>query len=91
MAKVIALSNQKGGVGKTTTAYNFGAELGKRGYRVLLVDFDSQGNLTRSSGIAAGKNIDDIEETIATSSFFCAFFTSPLRVSTSSFTFLSSS
>ena len=60
MAKVIALSNQKGGVGKTTTAYNFGAELGKRGYRVLLVDFDSQGNLTKGSGIAAGKNINNI-------------------------------
>ena len=71
MAKVIALSNQKGGVGKTTTAYNFGAELGKRGYRVLLVDFDSQGNLTKGSGIAAGKNIDDIEETIATSIDAC--------------------
>lgn len=48
--KTIAIANQKGGVGKTTTALNVGVELARDGYRVLLVDFDSQGNLTASLG-----------------------------------------
>ena len=44
--KVITLANQKGGTGKTTTAYNLGYGLAKMGKRVLLVDFDPQSNLT---------------------------------------------
>lgn len=53
--KTIALLNHKGGVGKTTITLNFGSELAKRGYKVLLIDFDSQNNLTKSTGVEIKK------------------------------------
>ena len=60
MAKIIAVANQKGGVGKTTTVHNLGAGLSRAGKRVLLVDLDAQANLTDAVGI----NPFELEKTV---------------------------
>ena len=58
-ARIIAVAVPKGGTGKTTTTINLGAALAEQGQRVLLVDFDPQGNLTQSLGFRPG----DLEHT----------------------------
>ena len=58
---VIAVTNQKGGVGKTTTTVNLGVGLARMGKRVLLVDADPQGSLTVSLGV---KNPDELPVSI---------------------------
>ena len=61
-AKITALCNQKGGVGKTATTVNLGIGLAREGKRVLLADIDPQGSLTASLGY---QNPDQMENTLA--------------------------
>ncbi|MEY2540943.1 MAG: chromosome partitioning protein, partial [Verrucomicrobiota bacterium] len=49
--KIIAIANQKGGVGKTTTAVNLGHAMAEKGQRILIVDLDPQGNATSALGM----------------------------------------
>ena len=60
MGKVIAVFNQKGGVGKTTTNVNLSASLGTLGKKILVLDLDPQGNTTSGYGI----NKNEVENTI---------------------------
>ena len=75
-AKKIIFLNQKGGVGKTTTAVNVGSALAREGYKVLLVDLDSQGNL--SSAVSADTSRPGIYEILAGEADLSAVQTTPV-------------
>ncbi len=64
MAKVVSFSNQKGGVGKTTSCVNLAAQIANKGKKVLLVDMDPQGNATSGLGISKAKIRKTIYEVI---------------------------
>jgi len=55
MAKVVSFSNQKGGVGKTTSCVNLSAQIANKGKKVLMIDMDPQGNATSGLGISKAK------------------------------------
>ena len=70
MAKIISFTNQKGGVGKTTTCVNLSAYLAVLGQRVLMIDLDPQGNATSGVGIEKRKGLKTINEIINGESTF---------------------
>lgn len=70
MTKVIAVTNQKGGVGKTTTSVSLSAALASMGQRILLIDLDPQGNATMGSGVDKNALTDSVCELLLNSAVY---------------------
>ena len=64
MAKVVSFSNQKGGVGKTTSCVNIAAQIANKGKKVLMIDMDPQGNATSGLGLPKSKIKNTIYDVI---------------------------
>ncbi|NJK81687.1 MAG: ParA family protein [Chloroflexaceae bacterium] len=79
MTRIIALANQKGGVGKTTTTQNLGAALAQRGRRVLLIDLDPQSNLTMGWGLNPNEQANTSYEVLLNPEQGAGFAVQPIR------------
>jgi chromosome partitioning protein len=80
IARIVAIANQKGGVGKSTTAVSLGAALADRGYRVLVVDLDPQGNASTGMGIRhESREVTTYDVIVAESPVADAIVHSPIR------------
>ena len=78
-----AITNQKGGVGKTTTAVNLSASLGAEGQRVLLIDMDPQGNATTGAGITKKEALPTVYQLLIGAATWSRYASRPISPSTS--------